>query len=169
MSPLPPAEFDRQVRAALPRLGRVAGRLTNDPHAAEDVVGETLLRAARGREGFRGGARLETWLHAILINCFRDHLRRRGRPEPPAVPRPAGMPKGPPRLAESREHGRLIAAAVAGLPPRQREAVVLTHYAHLPAAEAAAVMDTTPTNVRVLLTQGRVKLREQLRGLIEED
>jgi RNA polymerase sigma-70 factor (ECF subfamily) len=57
---------------------------------------------------------------------------------------------------------------VSTLPPRQREAVVLTHYEQVSTAEAAAVMATSETNVRVLLTHGRAKLRHQLRRHLDD-
>jgi RNA polymerase sigma-70 factor (ECF subfamily) len=57
---------------------------------------------------------------------------------------------------------------VTALPPRQREAVVLTHYEQVSTAEAAAVMATSETNVRVLLTHGRAKLRHQLRRHLDD-
>jgi RNA polymerase sigma-70 factor (ECF subfamily) len=46
---------------------------------AEDLVQETLLRAWRGRTGFRGGASLRTWLYRIATNACLTALRRRPR------------------------------------------------------------------------------------------
>ena len=51
-------------------LLRFARRLTSDPAAAEDLVQETLMRAWRGFDQFRGGTNARAWLFRILLNTF---------------------------------------------------------------------------------------------------
>lgn len=69
--------FERLAREQLPRLYSLARRLTDDD--AEDLVQECLLRAYRSfdtlAEPQAGGA----WLQAILVNAFRDRLRKESR------------------------------------------------------------------------------------------
>src|SRR5712692_4928022 len=60
----------------VPRVYRFALRLTNDPHAAEDLTQETLLRAWRRRGLLRDPRAARVWLFRITANLWRDQLRR---------------------------------------------------------------------------------------------
>ena len=57
-------------------LLRFARRLTSDPTAAEDLVQETLMRAWRGFDQFRGGTNARAWLFRILLNTFYGQGRK---------------------------------------------------------------------------------------------
>lgn len=50
-----------------------------DAHELEDIVQETLLRAARYRPTLSDAARLEAWVLRIATNVLRDHIRRERR------------------------------------------------------------------------------------------
>ena len=168
MNRLGPDEFARLLRQHLPRLTRLAIRLCGDPHAAEDVVGDALLRAARHYPSFRGESAFATWLIRILVNCFRDTLRARRGPtggEPFEDPPDPAAPVADQAFAA--ELGAQVARCVSALPPRQREALVLTVYEGLDSEEAAGVMQTTAQNVRVLVHHARQRLKEQLGSLVE--
>jgi RNA polymerase sigma-70 factor (ECF subfamily) len=71
--------FERLVRAHVGRLHAVALRLLQNPADADEVVQEAFLSAYRNLPGFRGEARLETWLHRIVVNAALQRLRRRKR------------------------------------------------------------------------------------------
>ena len=166
--PTDPPDFATRLRDALPRATRLAIRLTGDPAAAEDLVGEAMLRAVRSQHRFRGEAGFDTWLYRVVVNAFRDSLRRKAsrdklRPPPPEVVSDAAAP------LRQRERARQIAACVSNLPPRQREAVVLTFYEGMTAADAAEILGTTAGNVRVLLHHAREKLRESLAEFAPEN
>lgn len=76
-----------------------AYRMLGSVEDAEDVVQETLLRAWRRRETFRGQASLRAWLYGIATNASLDLLERRSRrlmphlasgpTEPAALPEPS--------------------------------------------------------------------------------
>ncbi len=165
MAPLEPDDFARLLRLHLPRATRLAVRLCGDVHAAEDVVGEALLRATRHFRSFRGESAFATWLHRIVINCFRDSLRRDRRPpmasEQALADVATPMTPAPERMAAD-ELGREVARLVSALPPRQREALVLTVYEGHTAEQAAELMETTAQNVRVLSHHARTRLKQQL-------
>jgi RNA polymerase sigma-70 factor (ECF subfamily) len=77
----PPAEpsFADIVGAYLERLYGYCLRLTGDAGAAEDLVGETLLRATKGYPDLRDPEHVRSWLFAIATNAWRDQGRARGR------------------------------------------------------------------------------------------
>ena len=161
--------FAQLLREHLPRAARLAVRLCGDVHAAEDMLGETMLRAVRARESFHGQSDLGTWLYAILVNTFRDSLRSAPAKRPLLRLADDQEPAAPVRSALGQivglETGQRIAAHVSALPPRQREALVLTIYEGLSAQQAADVMQTTAANVRVLVHHARQRLKRELADL----
>jgi len=160
--------FDRLVEEHLaPALG-FALHLTGDAHAAEELVQDTLLRAWRGRDGYRGGASFRTWLFRIAINAFRDGLARRKPVEAMPDELPDERQADPAEAAETRELGARIVELVGGLPVRQREVLVLMSYEGLTAAETAEVLGTTTANVHSTLHVARERLRRQLAPFLAE-
>src|SRR5215472_823959 len=68
-------DIDELVRLHQARIRRFVTCSTGDPDLAETITQDTLLRAFKGRESFRGDCSLSTWLTGIAINVTRDHLR----------------------------------------------------------------------------------------------
>lgn len=52
-----------------------AQRIASCREEAEDIVQDALLKAFKGLPRFRGDSRMDTWLHSIVRNTVRDHLR----------------------------------------------------------------------------------------------
>jgi RNA polymerase sigma-70 factor, ECF subfamily len=69
--------FQRLAAAELPALYSLARRLVRD--GAEDLVQETLIRAYRSFGTLKEDEAAARWLKSILVNVFRDELRRRAR------------------------------------------------------------------------------------------
>jgi RNA polymerase sigma factor (sigma-70 family) len=120
---------------------------------ADDVFQETFLAALRAYPRCTEAARLDRWVLRIASRKAIDHHRRTARgpipvAEPPEVPaEPAG-----------RGDGRAV-AAVAALPPRQRDAVTYRHVLGLSVAEAAELMGCSPETVRANAYQGLKSLK----------
>ena len=60
-------------------MWRLARRLTGDDEEALDTTQEIFVRVWRGLPGFRGEAKLSTWVFQIAWNYLRAHRRRSGR------------------------------------------------------------------------------------------
>lgn len=69
--------FSELARSELGALYSLARRLTDDD--PEDLVQDCLLRAFRAYDSLNDPAAGGRWLRAILVNAFRDRLRKRGR------------------------------------------------------------------------------------------
>ncbi len=69
--------FQRLVIPELPGLYSLARRLVRS--GAEDLVQEALLRGYRSFESLKEDAAVGPWLKSILVNVFRDHLRKQAR------------------------------------------------------------------------------------------
>lgn len=165
------AAFDRLVVEHLPAALRFAIRLTGDRETAEDLVQDALLRAARGWPAFRGEAAFRTWFSRIVINAFRDRLRRSPL-KSMAEEMPDEIPDGGARepLADvlAGELNEVIARHVSALPPRQREVLVLSVYEQFPPAQVAEVLRISEANVYATLHLARQRLKSQLANYLTE-
>jgi RNA polymerase sigma-70 factor (ECF subfamily) len=158
------------VTRKLPRILSLARRVLNDPAEAEDVAQETFLRAWKAAPTWRPGrARFDTWLHRVALNLCYDRLRRRKRlaAEPP--PDQADDGPAPDRGLHARDVGRRVDHALAKLPQRQREAIVLVHYQELSAGEASGLMGVSIEALESLLARGRRALRGDLADIWRAD
>lgn len=155
----------------LPRLLSVAARMLGGDRAeAEDVAQEVMLRLWRQAPDWRAGeARVATWAYRVAVNLATDRLRRRGRMAPLDD---AGEPEdgAAPAWARMAEAERLAAldAALAVLPERQRQAVVLRHIEGLSNPEIAAIMDLGVEAVESLTARGKRALAATLAGRRDE-
>jgi RNA polymerase sigma-70 factor, ECF subfamily len=144
---------------------RMVGQHARD--AAQDAVLTAMLSLDRLRDEAKFGA----WLVGIGLNACRALLRRSAAgPEPVAAALRGAVPTGsdPVELVEAREVSALVRAAIAELPPGQREAVTLYYLAGLTQAEAAAHLGIPPGAVKTRLHKARATLRTRLRPLERE-
>lgn len=160
------ASLDQLVLEHLPAALRFATRLTGDPHRAEELVQESLLRVVRRFATFRGDADFRTWFFRIVINVFRDRLGTPGVEDVSLDENrqdlidPAGP--GPPEAAMATELAELIAQEVSRLPPRQREVLVLITFENLSVGEVAKVAGISEANVYSTLSAARARLKSRL-------
>ena len=163
------AESDRQVPGAfkddligmVPRLRRYAMSLAYDSSEADDLVQLTLLKAWEHRERFQAGTSLVAWLFTILRNGFINGRRKR-RYE---VPDPNGLHAAALTEPAGQDHAlRLqeVQAALDGLEPPHREALMLVAIEGLPYEAAAAVLGCPPGTVKSRVSRARDRLTRAL-------
>ncbi|MFC3581970.1 RNA polymerase sigma factor [Sphingomonas hylomeconis] len=160
-----PAAMRLLVAAKLPRVLNLATRMLHDTMAAEDVAQDAFVRVWRNAGKWQPGrARFDTWLHTVVLNLCRDRLRRHREASGAAVPdHPDPAPDAEAQLIAA-QRGRDVAAAIAALPARQREAILLVHYQDLSGVEAATALDISIEALESLLARGRRTLRGQLQS-----
>jgi RNA polymerase sigma factor (sigma-70 family) len=132
---------------------------------AEDAWSETFLSALRAYPALPADANLEAWLVTIAHRRALDSVRatqRRARPVD-AVPE-AGAGRGGDGADAARPDDDL-SAALADLPPKQRQAVAYHYLADLPYAEVAAIVGGTPEAARRAAADGVARLRRTLPDL----
>lgn len=158
-----PAAIQAMVARKLPRMLSLAQRMLGDAAEAEDVAQEAMLRAWRQAPRWTPGqARFDTWLHRVGLNLCYDRLRRRREIATDAPPDRIDDGPAPDRGLLAAETGAQVQAALARLPERQREAIVLCHYQELGNIEAAALMEISVEALESLLSRGRRALRTAL-------
>jgi RNA polymerase sigma-70 factor (ECF subfamily) len=149
------AEYN-QIFADLTALCRALGAGAS----AEDIAQDSILHARDRFDQLRDETKLRPWLRRIAARRTFEHVRRQRRDEPDA-PEVAFLPTDPSLSID-------VSAAVAGLPERERVAVVLVYALGYEQEEAAAVMSVTRGTVATLLHRARRHLAERLAGYAQE-
>jgi RNA polymerase sigma-70 factor (ECF subfamily) len=149
----------------LPRALRHAARVLGDAAEAEDVAQEAMLRLWHAAAAWRtdGAAQPATWLHRVVANLAVDRLRRSGRAVGLDFDTPDEAPGAEARLAQADRMAALD-AALARLPERQRQAVVLRHIEGMSNPEIAEVLGIGVEAVESLTARGKRALKAALDG-----
>ncbi len=151
--------FGRLVARHQDRLWAVALRTLGDREEAADALQDALLSAYRAAASFRGDAQVTTWLHRIVVNACLDRVRRaQARPTVPLPDDDAAAPLASRDALEDRETAVEVEAALAGLGPDQRIAIVLVDLHGMSVEEAAAVLQVPPGTVKSRCSRGRARL-----------
>jgi RNA polymerase sigma-70 factor (sigma-E family) len=142
-------------------LVRMAKLLLRDQPSAEDVVQDAFLGLYRAWPGLRDRDHVLPYLRAAVINGSRSVLRSRRR----ALLRPVHH-EPPASSAESAamvgEDRREVLAAVARLPRRMREVLVLRYYLGLPDQEIAAALGVSRGTVSSTASRGLAAVARDL-------
>jgi RNA polymerase sigma-70 factor (ECF subfamily) len=164
--PLTPEEAGRWLSDLFEQHGRmvygVCRVLLRDPQDAEDASQQTFLSAHRSLLAGTRPRDPAAWLGTIARNECRERIRARA-----AVPLAlAGDPAAPVQLDDvtgGREEVEALCAALAELPPQQREAIVLREFYGLSYDEVRAALGVTDSAVESLIFRARKRLQKELR------
>ena len=155
--------FERLVRDNQDRIYAVSLALTGNRHDAEEVAQDTFLRAYRALMTYPPERvrelKQKAWLHQIAVNVFRNRVRGA---RPRLVELNGNEPDhgaGPEADVIRRSEIDALAARVACLPLRYREAVVLRHVHELSYAEAAEALGQPVGTVKANVHRGLKILR----------
>ena len=148
--------FLDEIEAAIPSLRAYARGLVRDRDAADDLVQDTLESAVAHAGQWRGDGALRGWLYRILLNRFRDGLRRgRAAPVVALVTEPSV-----PATGDTRLHLAQVHAAMGRLPEDQRAALLLVAMEGMTIAEAASALGIAQGTLASRLGRAREALRQ---------
>lgn len=154
-----PAAAQALTMRLTPRLYGFACRMLGDRAEAEDVAQETMLRLWRSAADWRQGeAKLTTWAYRVAANLCTDRLRRRRSVPLDSIDEPEDGHAGALSAMIEADRAAALLAALAQLPERQRQAVVLRHLDGLGNPEIADVMDIGVEAVESLVARGKRSL-----------
>jgi RNA polymerase sigma-70 factor (ECF subfamily) len=152
------AELVRRHGPALGRFLYSSGALAGD---IEDLVQETLFRAFRALDRWRGDASFRSWLFTIAGNLTRDAVRRRkGREVLSLDGRELAARADPHAELAARELEDRLRAGLGRLPRLQREVFLLRAQEGAAYEEIAAALGTTPGAARVHYHHAVKRLKE---------
>ena len=165
--------FYQLVRPHQSRLRGVALALLGNEADAEDVVQESLLKAFTHLKGFRGDARLSTWLISITLNEAKSQLRAREHMafKPIDTSQEESWDRSddaftPYRIAELNELQTLLSRAISGLHPDYRNIYFLREIQELSTQRAAEELGIPIPLAKTRLYRARRLLQGRLKCLI---
>lgn len=155
------SQFDALVRATSGDLYRYGYWLCRDDALAQDLVQETYLRAWRSLDDLRDTGAAKSWLITILR---REHARlyERRRPETETIDEQHVDERA--TAPDAGGEDSVVRAAIAALPPKYREPLVLQVLGGLSCEEIAAELSLTAAAVMTQLFRARQKLKASLGG-----
>ena len=138
---------------------------------ARDATQETFRAAFRSLRGFRGDARVSSWLHRIAINqCITRQRRSKVRNEAAIEDEEerdgatfsAPLELSPESLIQTRENIRAVRSAVNSLPLELRQVVVMKEFEELTFREIATILDLPLSTVKSRLYTAMRQLQMRL-------
>jgi RNA polymerase sigma-70 factor, ECF subfamily len=144
---------------------------------ARDATQETFLAAFRNLRGFRGEAKVSSWLHRIAVNqCITRQRRAKVRneaalddeQEKDAAKFSAPLKYSPALSVESRQTTRAVRLAVNSLPLELRQVVVMKEFEELTFREIADALDLPLSTVKSRLYTALQQLQMRLRKFDSE-
>lgn len=158
------------TRRLVPVVLAHAYRLLGDRAEAEDIAQEAMLKLWRiAPEWRQGEAKVTTWLYRVVANACTDRLRKSKRATPlDEAIEPVDETAGVAEQMQDKARNQALQEALASLPERQREAVILRHIEGLKNPEIAQIMELTVEAVESLTARGKRNLAARLAGRQEE-
>jgi RNA polymerase sigma factor (sigma-70 family) len=149
-------------QARYPELVRLADLLgADDP---EDIAQEAFARLIRKQQALRDPGAALAYVRSTVCNLVRN---RRRHLRVVRLRTPAGHHEvSSEHVVMLGEDRRELLAALAALPPRRREAIVLRYWLDLSERELAAIMGVSPGTVKSLVSRGLDALGQALEGKI---
>jgi RNA polymerase sigma-70 factor (ECF subfamily) len=166
-----PEAFGEIVKRWERRIFALAYGMLGREEDARDATQETFLSAFRNLRGFRGEAKVSSWLHRIAVNqCITRQRRAKVRSESAleeeeqkdATSFSAPIGYSPSRVVESRQHIQAVRRAVESLPTDLRQVVVMKEFEELTFREIADVLDLPLSTVKSRLYTALKQLEMRL-------
>lgn len=172
------AAFNALVLKYQRRVVKLVSRYIRDPEEALDVSQEVFIRAYRAIGGFRGDSAFYTWLYRIAVNAAKNAISAAARnpveggldvddPELGEVRLKMTDVSSPERLLYTEELKETIDAAIEGLPPELRRAIVLRELEGLSYEDIALAMGCPVGTVRSRIFRARDAIARRIKPLME--
>ncbi|MEO7886581.1 MAG: sigma-70 family RNA polymerase sigma factor [Polaromonas sp.] len=152
-------EFITLMGTLRPRLHRYCARMTGSIFDGEDIVQDTLAKAAQAYDPATV-QHAEGWLFRIAHNTAMDFLRSKAREEVHLADEEPDTTADPHASAELRHATTAALRTFMQLLPAQRSAVILADVLGYAMDEAADVMNVSLPAIKASLHRGRLRLRE---------
>lgn len=159
-----PITIDDLYRSHRMGMVRLAILLVDDLQSAEDVVQEAFAGLYKNWSSLRDRRAAIGYLRMAVVNGSRSMLRRR-RTARAYVPPDAGTARSAESLAMMSAEHQAVVVALAELPERQREVLVLRYYGGLSEAEIAEATGLARGTVKSTASRAIAKLTEAMESM----
>lgn len=152
------AEFSEFAHSRWARLVRLAYGITGDRGLAEDLAQTALTNAYASWPRVRRAEDPDAYLRRIVLNAHRGGFRKRRVTEQLTASPPEASATAPDPASQHGERAAII-AALATLPPRQREVLVLRYWLDLTEIQVAATLGCSVGTVKSQTSRALARLR----------
>jgi len=162
--------FGKLVQHYAPRVAGLVYQHVGNADATRDISQTVFLRAFRRIRSLRNVRSFRPWLFRIAVNEATDFLRRKMREGGRTAPDDGALDTFPAQTTPpldalvAQEERAAVAAALDGLPPRQRTVFALRHFQGMSNPEIAEVLSCSTNAVKANLSYALKALRETLGG-----
>ena len=171
------SSFDLLLQKYRSPLVNFLFRMVRDTATAEDLAQEVFLRVYRARKQYSPSAKFTTWLFRIATNLALNSVRdNRHHQLDVSLDAPVEEDQAPTELPAremrideymvERDRSEFIRKMIAGLPEKQRVAVLLHKYEEMDYGEIAKILDCSESALKSLLFRAYENLRVQLAPLV---
>ena len=149
-------DFEAYVAQRRPALLRWARVVAGDPHSAEDLLQDSLVRVLPHWESIRERAAADAYVRRTITRQYVSWQRRRWRRDEIVSAR---VPEAALAAEVESDDGAELWHLVLQLPPQQRTTVALRFLEQLSVAETAAVLGCSIGTVKSNTSRGLATLR----------
>ncbi len=143
---------------------RMAWRWSGNREDGEDIAQDVCIRLGKVIGSWRADSAFDTWLHQLVLNAARDHLRRRSRQTRLSEAVKVHLLMEEAETMPNDNPTEALWDAVRQLPPKQCDAVLLVHGEGLSHALAAAAMQCSESTVSWHIHEARKRLKDILKA-----
>lgn len=146
------------------KLYKIAFSWCHSASLADDLVQDTIFKAIKNVGSLRDHSIIDAWLYRIMLNCWHDYLRVKGR----NVEWVDISDENSAEHSDAYQQGQVVSRvrkSVASLPMTLREVITLVDFAGLSYTQVAEIIDIPIGTVMSRLFRARKNLKEQLMDL----
>lgn len=166
--------FDRLVERYSTQIYNFAYRMCGNHEDAQDIYQEAFIHAFKGIKNFRSDAAFSTWLYRIVRNVYLDEQKRRRSRSHVSLEESIDTDNGSitrdvqddgpslDEIVQRNQRCRAVHQAIAQLPLRQREVIVLYELQQCTYEEMADILQISVGTVKSRLNRARRSLRDRL-------
>lgn len=156
-------------RENFPRVYAFLMKLTKDPSTAEELTQETFYQAYVSLHRFRGGSDIFTWLASIAKHVYFKYMKKQHMNADESY---AELLSGawsdadddPAHALDRKELARSVRRAVASIPEKHRNVVILRAYADMSFTEIGKALGMTENSAKVIYFRAKKKMMEELKN-----
>ena len=154
--------FEQIMLATERRIASLAWHILGDAEEVKEALQETFLRVFRYLGRYDERRDFFGWLYRIAVNVCRDLDSRRRRRRFFLPIEHAAEAQVPEEDFVKKDDVARLMRAIDALPQKERFAIILRDIEELPTEEVAAILGSSPSTVRVQISNARAKIRKAM-------